>query len=220
MRKTESIVLKPIGAVRAGRVEPVDDRWDSVPSVIELDAGQLGPDTTAGLGEFSHIEVVFHFDRVSEREIQTGARHPRGRTDWPKIGILAQRGKGRPNRIGVTVCRLLRVEELVLRVRRSRRDRRDPRARYQAGHVGVPAARRDPRAALGQGDHGGLLVGPADALRAGPASASSRSTFRPGCIIRLQRISGGPNQVAITAGTKAAIAMNESGPASFPGGAN
>jgi tRNA (adenine37-N6)-methyltransferase len=116
MRKTESIVLKPIGAVRAGRVEPVDDRWDSVPSVIELDAGQLGPDTTAGLGEFSHIEVVFHFDRVSEREIQTGARHPRGRTDWPKIGILAQRGKGRPNRIGVTVCRLLRVEGLVLRV--------------------------------------------------------------------------------------------------------
>jgi tRNA (adenine37-N6)-methyltransferase len=116
MQKIESIVLKPIGTVRAGRVEPVDDHWDSVTSVIELDGGQFGPDATAGLGEFSHIEVVFHFDRVPDREIQRGARHPRGRTDWPKIGILAQRGKGRPNRVGVTVCRLLRVDGLVLRV--------------------------------------------------------------------------------------------------------
>ena len=29
----------------------------------------------------------------------------RGRSDWPKIGIFAQRGKGRPNRLGVSVCR-------------------------------------------------------------------------------------------------------------------
>ena len=33
------------------------------------------------------------------------------------MGILAQRAKGRPNRIGVSVCELLAVDGLRLRVR-------------------------------------------------------------------------------------------------------
>ena len=40
----------------------------------------------------------------------------RGRTDWPLVGILAQRAKDRPNRIGVTTCALLAVDGLVLQV--------------------------------------------------------------------------------------------------------
>ena len=32
------------------------------------------------------------------------------------MGIFAQRAKGRPNRIGVSVCRLIRVDGLVLTV--------------------------------------------------------------------------------------------------------
>ena len=49
------------------------------------------------------------FDRVSDDKIVSGARHPRGRADWPKIGIFAQRGKNRPNRIGLTTCRIVSV---------------------------------------------------------------------------------------------------------------
>ena len=111
------IVLKPIGRVRSERSEPIDDNWDQVAARIALDAAQFTPDATAGLGDFSHIEVIYHFDRVPTSEIQTGARHPRGRADWPKVGIFAQRGKGRPNRIGVCVCRLERVDGLTLHVR-------------------------------------------------------------------------------------------------------
>ncbi len=111
------IVLNPIGAVRGGRAEPVDDAWDGVEATIELDPALFGPDATASLGDFSHIEVVFHFDRVPDDQINSGARHPRGRTDWPLVGIFAQRGKGRPNRIGVTVCRLLAAGGLTLEVR-------------------------------------------------------------------------------------------------------
>ena len=39
-------------------------------------------------------------------------RHPRprGRADWPSVGILAQRAKDRPNRIGVTICRVIGVD--------------------------------------------------------------------------------------------------------------
>jgi len=113
---TTSITLKAIGTVGSARNEAIDDDWDSVESHIELDPAQFRPDATAGLGDFSHIEVVFHFDRVPDDEINTGARHPRGRKDWPLVGILAQRGKGRPNRVGVTVCRLLAAEGLTLRV--------------------------------------------------------------------------------------------------------
>jgi len=54
---------------------------------------------------------------VPDETVETKARHPRGRTDWPKAGIFAQRGKNRPNRLGVTVCRLLSVEWPRLRVR-------------------------------------------------------------------------------------------------------
>jgi len=112
-----TIEMHPIGRVRAGRIEPVDDAWDSVDSRIALDPAMLGPDAAAGLDGFSHVEVIFHFDRAPADAINTGARHPRGRSDWPKVGILAQRGKDRPNRIGVTVCRLLSVDGLTLTVR-------------------------------------------------------------------------------------------------------
>lgn len=114
---SSTITIRPIGFVRGGRAEPVDDAWDAVEARIELDATLLGPDAAAGLDAFSHAEVIFHFDRADPAGVNTGARHPRGRKDWPLVGILAQRGKDRPNRIGVTVCRILSVDGLSLRVR-------------------------------------------------------------------------------------------------------
>ena len=114
---SDIIALRAIGSVIGGRSEATDDDWDKVEAAIALDPAQFGNDATAGLGDFSHIEVVFHFDRVGNDEINTGARHPRGRRDWPLVGIFAQRGKARPNRIGVTVCRLLSADGLALRVR-------------------------------------------------------------------------------------------------------
>ena len=68
------------------------------------------------LADFSHVEVVFVFDRVDESKVHLGVRHPRNREDWPKVGIFAQRAKARPNRIGVTTCRLLGVDGTTLTV--------------------------------------------------------------------------------------------------------
>jgi len=109
--------IRPIGVVRGGRNEPVDDDWGRVEAEIALDSAQFGLEATAGLGDFSHVTVIYQFHLVPVAEINSGARHPRGRTDWPKVGIFAQRGKGRPNRIGVTTCELLAVNGLTLRVR-------------------------------------------------------------------------------------------------------
>jgi tRNA (adenine37-N6)-methyltransferase len=111
------IALTPVGVVRGGRTAPIDDDWDSIEAVIELDADRFGPEVVAGLDEFSHLDVVFVFDRVAEDDVHLGARRPRGREDWPAVGIFAQRAKARPNRIGVSTCRLLAVDGLTLRVR-------------------------------------------------------------------------------------------------------
>jgi tRNA-Thr(GGU) m(6)t(6)A37 methyltransferase TsaA len=112
---TAAVTLRPIAHVRGGRAELVDDGWDAVTAEIEL-APDFSAEALAGLDGFSHVEVVFLFDRVVETAIVTAARHPRGRTDWPKVGIFAQRGKDRPNRLGVTICRLLAVEGTTLKV--------------------------------------------------------------------------------------------------------
>ena len=53
---------------------------------------------------------------VPVEKIETGARHPRGNTDWPRVGIFAQRGKNRPNRIGVSRCRLIKTDGLDLHI--------------------------------------------------------------------------------------------------------
>ncbi|GGR42532.1 SAM-dependent methyltransferase [Streptomyces roseolus] len=103
------IVSDPVGRVVGGRTEVRDDEWGEVSAVIRLDA-RFEPEALAGLDSFSHVEIVYHFDRVPVEKVETGARHPRGNTDWPLVGIFAQRGKNRPNRLGVSRCRLLRVD--------------------------------------------------------------------------------------------------------------
>jgi tRNA-Thr(GGU) m(6)t(6)A37 methyltransferase TsaA len=101
--------LHPIGRVQAARLDPDDDDWGGSRACIEL-APEFSADALRGLDAFSHVEVIYLFDRVEPGRIVRGARHPRNNPDWPEVGIFAQRGKNRPNRIGTTVCRLLRVE--------------------------------------------------------------------------------------------------------------
>jgi len=110
------VELTPIGYVRGGRSEPIDDEWGTVEAAIELET-RFDPDALAGLEQFSHVEVVYVFHLVEESTIVTGARHPRERTDWPRVGIFAQRGKMRPNRLGVTVCDLISVDGRRVNVR-------------------------------------------------------------------------------------------------------
>jgi len=108
--------IAPIGHVRGGREQPIDDDWGESRARIELDPARFTPDALAGLSEFSHLEVIFLFDKVTAHKIEYGARHPRGRTDWPLVGIFAQRGKNRPNRLGLCSCRIVSVDGLRVEV--------------------------------------------------------------------------------------------------------
>jgi tRNA-Thr(GGU) m(6)t(6)A37 methyltransferase TsaA len=113
----ERFEMQSIGVVRGGRVDAVDDDWGDVEATIELDSGRFPPEAVSGLDRFSHLDVVFVFHLVDPDDVHVGARRPRGRDDWPVVGILAQRAKARPNRIGVTTCGLLAVDGLTLHVR-------------------------------------------------------------------------------------------------------
>lgn len=100
------IELKPVAYVKNTRKEISDDFWGGVISEIEL-TSDFGESAFNGIEEFSHLEIIFYFDKVNEDNIQKGARHPRNNPNWPETGIFAQRGKNRPNRLGLSLVRLI-----------------------------------------------------------------------------------------------------------------
>jgi tRNA-Thr(GGU) m(6)t(6)A37 methyltransferase TsaA len=108
-----TIELDPIGYVRAARPQAEDDFWGGEEATITLAAG-FTAEALRGLSDFSHVEIIFLFHAVEPSKIVAGARHPRNNRDWPAVGIFAQRGKNRPNRIGTTICRVLRCEDTSL----------------------------------------------------------------------------------------------------------
>lgn len=109
------INLLPIATVRNMRVEVEDDNWGEEISVIELDPS-LPEEALFGLEDFSHAEIIFLFHLVPDSKIETGARHPRNNPAWPKVGILSQRGKNRPNRLGATIVKVLKRDGRRLQV--------------------------------------------------------------------------------------------------------
>jgi len=114
------IVLRPIGCVhsseRISEQGSREDYWGDIVSEIRLDENRFTSDALQGLADFSHVEVFFYLHGVSEDSVVAGRRHPRSNPNWPQVGVFAQRGKARPNRIAATVCRLISVQGPTLRV--------------------------------------------------------------------------------------------------------
>ena len=107
--------ISPVAFVEGVRASPQDDFWGGQESRIVL-VPELPAEALAGLNSFSHVEILYLFHQVENTKIITGARHPRNNSAWPKVGIFAPRAKNRPNRIGSTICRLVRVEDKSLTV--------------------------------------------------------------------------------------------------------
>ncbi len=110
-----NIQLTPIATVHNSRIDVEDDNWGEVVSILELDPS-MPEDALHGLEDFSHAEIIYYFHLVPDSKIETGARHPRNNPDLPKVGILSQRGKNRPNRLGATLVKILRRESRHLEV--------------------------------------------------------------------------------------------------------
>ena len=108
--------MQPIGRVNSPVTGEKDDRWASVEAEVQLD-WRFEPEALQGLGEFSHVEVIFLLDQIAPHAVETKQRHPRNNPKWPKVGIFAQRGRNRPNRIGITICTVVQVSGRTLKVR-------------------------------------------------------------------------------------------------------
>ena len=108
------VTFRPIGTVhntiREGRQE-----WGQVTSEIELLPQHA--ERLDGIEDFSHIQVIFHLDRVSRYERGMKRFHPRDREDLPLVGAFATRSQRRPNPIGLTTVRLLGRKGNTLRVK-------------------------------------------------------------------------------------------------------
>jgi tRNA-Thr(GGU) m(6)t(6)A37 methyltransferase TsaA len=116
MAAAREFTVREIGVVASARDQAVDDDWGGVTATITL-LEPLDERALAGLEAFSHVEVVFVFDRVDPAAVCEGTRRPRGNPAWPEVGILAQRAKDRPNRIGLCTCELVAVDGATLVVR-------------------------------------------------------------------------------------------------------
>lgn len=105
----KSFTLSSIATVKNIRREVEDDNWGGVVSCIELTPA-FSEEALHQIESFSHVEVFFIFHLVEDAKVEKGARHPRNNPHWPKAGIFAQRGKNRPNRLGATICKIIKHE--------------------------------------------------------------------------------------------------------------
>jgi tRNA (adenine37-N6)-methyltransferase len=103
---TGNIILKPIAFVKNLRSDMSDDYWGTVLSEITL-VDELPEESLNGIETFSHVEIIYHFNKAADSKIITTAAHPRENKAWPRVGIFAQRKKDRPNHIGSTIAKFV-----------------------------------------------------------------------------------------------------------------
>jgi tRNA (adenine37-N6)-methyltransferase len=110
------VELTPVARVVGGRTEPTDDFWGGTEAIIRIDSNRYTTEAIAGLEDFSHLEVVFYFHLTDANDLNLGARHPRDDPKWPLVGSFGHRNMRRTNLLGMSRCRLLRVDGLDLHV--------------------------------------------------------------------------------------------------------
>jgi tRNA-Thr(GGU) m(6)t(6)A37 methyltransferase TsaA len=108
--------MNSIGVAYNERKTPEDDYWGKVISEITLNS-ELNISCLDGIEAFSHLEIIYVFHLVQDENIQYSSRHPRNNKEYPKVGIFAQRGKNRPNKIGITIVELIKREGNTLTVK-------------------------------------------------------------------------------------------------------
>ena len=113
--KTEEYTVRPIGHVRNHVRDKKDVSWGDDTSCIELEEEYFSG--LAGLQDFSHAIILFYLDKavyIKEKHLQ---RRPQNHDDMPLVGIFSQRGKDRPNHIGITAVEIVSVSEKTLTVK-------------------------------------------------------------------------------------------------------
>ncbi|SHI21811.1 tRNA-Thr(GGU) m(6)t(6)A37 methyltransferase TsaA [Butyrivibrio fibrisolvens DSM 3071] len=109
------IVMQPIGYVKNEVTQRKDTSWgDDTSTVVLNDEFKTG---LTGLEDFSHAIILFHLDKAKYEKEKHLQRRPQNRDDMPLVGIFSQRGKDRPNQIGMTSVEIISVTNSTLTVK-------------------------------------------------------------------------------------------------------
>ena len=111
----DKIVMIPVGKVVNEVANRKDTSWGDDISSIVLDEQYVSG--LKGLEDFSHAIILFYLDKaeyIKEKHLQ---RRPQNRDDMPLVGIFSQRGKDRPNKIGMTSVEIVSVTDDTLVVK-------------------------------------------------------------------------------------------------------
>jgi len=109
------IKYKPIGVVRSPFKEPKGTPIQPVGAKNIDGTVELFPEYAEGLKDlegFSHIILIYHFHLSKGASLKA-----RPYMDNEAHGIFAMRGPSRPNPIGISVVRLVGIEENILHIR-------------------------------------------------------------------------------------------------------
>jgi tRNA-Thr(GGU) m(6)t(6)A37 methyltransferase TsaA len=103
---SKKIEVKPIGFVkRASADEDVKNKDLISKIVLKKDLSRA----LEGIEDFSHIFVIFWLHKISKSETVLKV-HPRGKTEFPLVGVFATRAPVRPNPVGLTLVELVKRE--------------------------------------------------------------------------------------------------------------
>jgi tRNA (adenine37-N6)-methyltransferase len=110
MGEGRKLVLDPIGRVsnphEAENLSLQNEKGDREAGTAEIEIDAAWAEALDGIGEFSHIWVVWWLDRFEEPPTSPRV-HPEGRQEMPEVGLFATRSPHRPCAIAITAVRLL-----------------------------------------------------------------------------------------------------------------
>jgi len=109
------ISLKAIGYVSNNVENKKDVSWGEDISKIILEKEYSGG--LKGLTDFSHAIIIYHLDKAHFDRSSHLQRRPQNREDMPLVGIFSQRGKDRPNQIGMTSVQIISATDDTLVVK-------------------------------------------------------------------------------------------------------
>lgn len=111
----QEIIMTPIGYVENNVQAKKDVSWGGDISRIVLEKEYyMG---LSGLEDFSHAVIIYYLDKAEYKREKHLQRRPQNRDDMPLVGIFSQRGKDRPNKIGMTAVQIVEVSEKTLVVK-------------------------------------------------------------------------------------------------------
>ena len=114
MKDTGKIELKPIGFVKNKTIGRNVRDGKNVSEII-LHKNLL--EALEGIEGFSHLFVIFWMHEISGSLRKSVKVYPRGRNDMPLLGVFATRTPHRPNPIGLTLVKILKVDRHIITVR-------------------------------------------------------------------------------------------------------